>query len=173
MPSKKPIRSGSGRVEASKVEAPGFELDGIPETSEGKPETPEVASPEGRTRESSSREGEREAAAEPQTSAPAPTSVPVPAQKDTLTQKIESVLEEDLGEVYKSMPPEKQAEFQKKGEEVAGKIRTMIETAKFSFRKALGLIRDWLKMIPGVNKFFLEQEAKIKADKISHIAKGG
>jgi len=25
---------------------------------------------------------------------------------------------------------------------------------------------DWLKILPGVNKFFLEQEAKIKTDKI-------
>jgi len=52
-------------------------------------------------------------------------------------------------------------------------ISMSVRTAKFSFRKALGLIRDWLRIIPGVNRFFLEQEAKIKADKISDIAKGG
>jgi hypothetical protein len=33
-------------------------------------------------------------------------------------------------------------------------------------KKILALIRDWLKLIPGVNRFFLEQEAKIKTDKI-------
>jgi len=28
------------------------------------------------------------------------------------------------------------------------------------------LIKKWLLLIPGVNKYFLEQEAKIKADEI-------
>ncbi|HBL39210.1 TPA: hypothetical protein DDZ10_00890 [Candidatus Uhrbacteria bacterium] len=173
MPNKK-VRKEGGGVEVADGKAREFELDGgVKETTEGKQETTEGATTETSDKEESSgaREGELESAVEPR----APTSSPsaAPAPKDLLTQKIEHVLEEDLGEVYKSLPPERQAEFQRKGEEVAGKIRTMIETAKFSFRKALGLIRDWLRIIPGVNRFFLEQEAKIKADKISDIAKGG
>ena len=46
----------------------------------------------------------------------------------------------------------------------------MIETGKAVGRKILKLIRSWLKLIPGVNKFFLEQEAKIKTDKIVDLA---
>ena len=37
-------------------------------------------------------------------------------------------------------------------------------------RKVLKLIKGWLKMIPGVSRFFLEQEAAIKAQKIMEIA---
>jgi len=67
------------------------------------------------------------------------------------------------------MTPEKQGEFKQKGEETAGKIRSMVETAKENARKIFDLIRDWLRVIPGVNRFFLEQEAKIKTDKILRL----
>ena len=42
----------------------------------------------------------------------------------------------------------------------------MVSAAKVHSKKILKAIVGWLKMIPGVNKFFLEQEAKIKTDKI-------
>jgi hypothetical protein len=38
-----------------------------------------------------------------------------------------------------------------------------------STKKIFVLIRAWLKIIPGVNRFFLEQEAKIKTDKILFV----
>ncbi len=159
-------------MKAPEVQPRGLGLERKQESAETKQETSEIGLTKEGTEASGPREGEKEGAAVPGVSVSSPASSAL-APKDPLTQKIEHALEEDLGEVYKSLPSEKQAEFQRKGEEVAGKIRVMIETAKFSFRKALGLIRDWLKMIPGVNRFFLEQEAKIKADKISEIAKGG
>lgn len=102
--------------------------------------------------------------------APAPV-VPrqtVPA-KDPMTARIEDVLADDLTDVFLKMSPEKQAEFKQKGEETASAIRQMIEGAKVNARKVFDLIRDWLKLIPGVNKFFLEQEAKIKTDKILNL----
>ena len=34
----------------------------------------------------------------------------------------------------------------------------------------MSLIREWLKVIPGINKFFLEQTVKIKTDKIINRA---
>ncbi|MFA5128469.1 MAG: hypothetical protein WC445_00725 [Patescibacteria group bacterium] len=88
-----------------------------------------------------------------------------PAKSETLV-KIEKILEEDLESFYFSMPPEKQAVFKEKGEETASKIEKMVEAGKVVARKILKLIRAWLKIIPGVNKFFLEQEAKIKTDKV-------
>ncbi len=91
-------------------------------------------------------------------------------EKDELTHEVEEVLSEDLGEMYDKLSPDKQKEFQEKGEETAGKIRQMITTSKVKSRKVLGWIKDWIKMIPGVNKFFLEQEAKIKTDKILLMA---
>ena len=41
-----------------------------------------------------------------------------------------------------------------------------MQQTKIQVKKIFILIISWLKIIPGVNKFFLEQEAKIKADRI-------
>lgn len=102
---------------------------------------------------------------------PAPVAVvATPAlTKDQLTKKIEDLLAEDMTDVFLAMSPEKQAEFKVKGEETAGKIRLMFEQAKVNAKKIFDLVRDWLKLIPGVNRFFLEQEAKIKTDKIVNL----
>lgn len=102
---------------------------------------------------------------------PAPTPVaPVVVAKDELTKEIEEVLSEDLGDIYKNLPPEKKEQFKAEGEKTAGLIRQMIEHGKFHGRKALNLIVRWLRLIPGVNKFFLEQESKIKTDKLYQLA---
>ncbi|RMD51274.1 hypothetical protein D6827_02550 [Candidatus Parcubacteria bacterium] len=90
--------------------------------------------------------------------------------KDPVLKDIEDLLAEDLSDIYLSLPQEKKAAFREKGEETAAKIKNMIEAGKAKYKKILSLIRDWLKMIPGVNKFFLEQEAKIKTDKIIQYA---
>ena len=92
-----------------------------------------------------------------------------PPKSETLV-KIEKILEEDLESFYFSMPAEQKKLFKEKGEETASKIEKMIETGKTVGRKILKLIRDWLKLIPGVNNFFLEQEAKIKTDKVVAMA---
>ena len=47
----------------------------------------------------------------------------------------------------------------------------MIETAKLHLKKVLTMLREWLKMVPGVNRYFLEQETKIKIDKIIDLIK--
>ena len=36
-------------------------------------------------------------------------------------------------------------------------------------KKIFELLLQWLKLLPGVNKFFLEQEAKIKVDQIMSL----
>ena len=104
----------------------------------------------------------------PVISTPAPAPV-VPA-KSPLMREIEDVLSEDLLDVYTSMTPEQQAKFKIKGEETAGKIAQMLESVRVQSQRVLSLIKDWLKIIPGVNRFFLEQEAKIKTDKILTLA---
>lgn len=82
-----------------------------------------------------------------------------------LSQKIENILENDLKELYINMPKEKQAEFKKKGEEITNKISILLEV-KIQAKKILNLIIEWLVLIPGINRVFLKQEAKIKTDKI-------
>lgn len=102
---------------------------------------------------------------------PPPLPVPVrptPPKKptDRLTEEIEEILEEDLKELYLAMPKEKQAEFKIKGEETISLVNQLVRAAHVNAKKIFQLIRAWLKIIPGVNRFFLEQEAKIKTDKI-------
>ncbi len=82
-------------------------------------------------------------------------------------QEIECILEEGLRELYLNMPHEIQPSFKKKGEETAEKIIGLIrENTKNIIWKIIKLISEWLRMIPNVKEYFVEQEAKIKADKI-------
>jgi hypothetical protein len=81
-------------------------------------------------------------------------------------KQIENFLARDLEEIYLGLPLDKQVEFRKEGEETARKINKLLEKTKINLGKIVNLIRKWLSLIPGVNKFFLEQEAKIKADEI-------
>ena len=87
-------------------------------------------------------------------------------EKDRLTQEIEAVLAEDLTELFLQLPKEQQAAFQQKGEVTAGTIRRLLQEAKVNVKKIFALIAEWLQILPGVNRFFLEQEAKIKTDRI-------
>ena len=47
----------------------------------------------------------------------------------------------------------------------------MVRGFRVKVKRVLELIYEWLKTIPGVNKFFLEQEAKIKTDEIMELEK--
>lgn len=87
--------------------------------------------------------------------------------KDEVTLEVEKVLEEGLGDFYASLPPNGKVIFRKKGEEASSEIAKMVNNLQLNFKRALQLIRDWLLTVPKVNKFFLEQEAKIKVDKIN------
>ncbi|HJV33415.1 MAG TPA: hypothetical protein VJ694_05300 [Patescibacteria group bacterium] len=108
--------------------------------------------------------------------APAATAPAAPVRaasapgKDPTTRGVESILEEDLGDTYKKMDPRLQAKFRKEGERVTARIVAMVKAAKLKARETLALISGWLKMIPGANKFFLIQEAKIKTDKLVALA---
>jgi hypothetical protein len=86
-------------------------------------------------------------------------------------KEIEKILEKDLGEIYVGLPPEKQRQFRVVGEATAGKINELVNQSKVKLKKLIDLIRGWLILIPGVNRFFLEQETKIKADEILKLSK--
>lgn len=89
-----------------------------------------------------------------------------PVQKGDKQIKIEKILEQDLADIYSKMTPIEQQEFKKKGEETTTSIIQILNKPKFKIKNIVILIKNWLQIIPGVNKFFLEQTAKIKADKI-------
>jgi len=92
--------------------------------------------------------------------------VALPQEKEESLRQIEKILEEDLGEIYFNLPLEKQAEFKRVGEETSRIINELLKKTTLKIKEIIKLIISWLKIIPGVNIFFLEQEAKIKADKI-------
>lgn len=84
-------------------------------------------------------------------------------------KQIENILEVDLAEVYLKLSPENKKKFKNKGEETARSINNLLEESKIKVKKIISLIRDWLKIIPGVNKFFIEQLTKKKLDEIMKL----
>lgn len=105
-------------------------------------------------------EGGRPGAARPQ-----PPPPPTP-RKDPLTNEIEKILSDDLQGVYTELTPEQKVVFRREGEHAALTIRHLLEQMKLKAKSILDIIRRWLKLIPGINRFFLEQEAKIKTDRV-------
>lgn len=97
-----------------------------------------------------------------------PIAAVLPAKSEALVD-IERILEEDLGQIYFKMSPQQQLAFRVKGEETAMKIEKLIHETKATVRKIFKLIREWLKLIPGVNRYFLEQASKIKTDRVMKI----
>ncbi len=79
---------------------------------------------------------------------------------------IERILEEDLGDIYFKLAPADKEKFRVGGETAARQINTLLAEVSVQLKKVIDVIRNWLKLIPGVNAYFLEQEAKIKADRI-------
>jgi len=93
----------------------------------------------------------------------------LPIQKSPLLLEIESIMEENLREIYQNMPDELKLRFNSEGEKTAGEINNLMQSLKATTKKLIEVLKKWLLIIPGINKFFLEQEAKIKADKIMAI----
>lgn len=90
----------------------------------------------------------------------------IPQIKDEITVEIERVMEQDLREAFNALTPVQKQEFKIKGEETAWRIRELLKRTHVKVKSVFKLIFEWLKMLPGINRFFLEQEAKIKTDKI-------
>jgi len=90
------------------------------------------------------------------------------AEKERLEQ-IEKILSDGLLEIYAQLDSDQQKVFKERGEETAAKINLLFKKAKVKIGEIISLIRKWLMVIPGVNRFFVEQEAKIKADEIIRL----
>lgn len=85
---------------------------------------------------------------------------------DPVALKVEKIMEEGLQEVYQGLSPVAKQEFKLKGEKTAEIISALLRSAHVKAKQIFSLILAWLKILPGVNRFFLEQEAKVKTDKI-------
>lgn len=102
---------------------------------------------------------------------PLPSTDTLSTDERARVQAIENILADGLDQVFLQMSPQEQANFKAEGEKAATKISVLLGKAKVGVAKLVVLIRRWLALIPHVNKFFLEQEAKIKADKILKMKK--
>lgn len=107
---------------------------------------------------------------EPNISQPAATTAVVPRpSKDPRTLEIEGILSSGLDQAYLTMPVGQRQKFRQVGEETAQSIRQLLDSGKGSWQKIQKLIMRWLRLIPGVNRYFLEKEAKLKADRLMNI----
>lgn len=98
--------------------------------------------------------------------APAPA-MPLPiSAPDQQLQQVEQVLAEGLQDIFASLPPAEQQKFKVSGEQAAQEVDSLLRQVKVKVSAIVDVIRRWLSSIPGVNKFFVEQEAKIKAEKL-------
>jgi len=107
---------------------------------------------------------------QPSSSAPISKTPFILKGKSEVLKEIESILSEGMEESYQSLPDDLKKDFKQKGEEAASKIEEIVNQAKIMVHKIVDLIKNWLMIIPGVNKFFLEQETKIKTGKILMLA---
>lgn len=86
-------------------------------------------------------------------------------------KQVENILAKDLDEIYLTLNPRQRQEFKIKGEQTASKINQLLAQTKINIGEIIKLIKKWLSLIPGMNKYFLEQAAKIKADEIVKMKK--
>ncbi len=91
---------------------------------------------------------------------------------DLVRQKqIDNILSEGLNDVFLSMDAKQQKIFKEEGEKTTTKINLLLNSTKVKIKSIIDLIKKWLGLIPKINPYFLEQEAKIKADKIIKLKK--
>lgn len=95
----------------------------------------------------------------------------IPQVQDEVSIKIEKILESGLADEYTKLSPIAKQEFKIKGEETTAKIRELLRDTHIKVKNIFYLIVEWLRILPGINKFFLEQEAKIKTDAIIELNK--
>ncbi|MEK7632622.1 MAG: hypothetical protein AAB473_02415 [Patescibacteria group bacterium] len=87
-----------------------------------------------------------------------------------MLKDVEEILSDGLGDTYKALPKDRQLVFRQKGEEIANKITDMIIFGKAKAKEVWKLVMEWLGSLPGINKYFLEQEMKIKTDRVMMFA---
>lgn len=95
---------------------------------------------------------------------PAPVAIHLPTDK--LVKDIEGAMASGLEGAYLAMDAATQHQFKEVGEETASAIEQLLQQSKVQMKKIVMLLLRWLKIIPRVNPYFLEQQAKIKADAI-------
>lgn len=99
--------------------------------------------------------------------APAPAVIAVPPDK--VAEDVQKILEDGLEEAIVTMPEDAKQRFLQKGKEIGTIVSDMVRHYKVEVKRVLSMLKEWLTAIPGINKFFLEKEAKIKTDRILEL----
>ncbi len=89
--------------------------------------------------------------------------------QDPKVIEIEGIMASGLDDVYMTLPPEQRQKFRILGEQTAININQLVQSGKANWRKIKDLLMNWLRLIPGVDKYFLEKEAKLKADRLMKL----
>ena len=151
----------------------GFAVDGIkriiPAREKALPkEAPHEARPEAEptTHPKKQEDAQQEEGKAPEEQAGhAAPSLVMPAD-DPDVAEIEGILSDGLEDMFYGLPENLQAEFRHEGEKAARSISDLLRHARLRAGKVLRVIREWLMMLPGMNRLFVEQQAKIKLDRI-------
>jgi len=93
------------------------------------------------------------------------------AVQDPELRAIQNILQQDVVELFFKLSAEEQKKFKEEGVRIAKKIKGLLQAAKVNVKKIIDLIRQWLSRLPGINKHFIDQEAKIKLDRLLAIKK--
>ncbi len=107
----------------------------------------------------------QEPATDPVPATPAVIAVP----PDKLAEDVQKILEDGLEEAIVAMPEDAKQRFLQKGKEIGTIVSDMVRRYKVEVKRVLHMLKEWLTAIPGINKFFLEKEAKIKTDRILEL----
>lgn len=99
-----------------------------------------------------------------------PGATPSPATLSGVTeQRLRRILSEDMAELITPLTLESRREFQAEGLKTVSKLEELLRRTHIQLRQVWKLLWDWLKRLPGVNRFFLEQEVKKKTEEIMEL----
>ncbi len=104
------------------------------------------------------------------TQQPAAAAPVVNDPRSKMLKEIESILSDGLQDIYTALPADRKQSFKQKGELVANAITDLVVRGGVKVKAIWKLITDWLGSLPGMNKYFLEQEIKIKTDRVMAFA---
>lgn len=85
---------------------------------------------------------------------------------DLLRRRIEDILAEGLAKTFQALPPATQAQFKVVGEQTAVRITNEVRHRTPRLERLINAVTAWLRLIPNLNPYYLEQEAKMKVEKI-------
>jgi hypothetical protein len=99
--------------------------------------------------------------------------------KDKIVKELERIMSADLAQIdpktkqltglFTELPADRQTLLKQEGERIARNIDDMFKTRKIDLQEIHNDIEQWLRIIPMINRPWLEQQATIITDKTSNM----